>query len=444
MMLLCVFMALLKPDLVAEGKANIVHLPDYPAENAMVDTLRVGFFRELNPDMSFWGREYPGYSEFYSRGDDDSIKILEGHPEMKYKLWMQENKKNKEKTPLLLLLPGTAVAYNGESVIALAQIFYEKGFSVASISNPLNWEFMESASSVDIPGFATQDAADVYNALQILVSHLKKEYPDRISTLVLAGYSLGAMHALIISDIDGREKKIGFSRFVAINPPVDLMYSMKNIDRFYEKWRQWPQGKIQHNMNEAADVYIRIIEGGITPAYKLGITQDEAEFIIGYAFRLQLSEAIFSIYRRGKDMGNIKVQKKLAKDKLYREIRRYSYRDYVNDFLMKYYSEKLGRPLTIEEINENSGLRAIGDSLSKNPDIRIFHNMDDFVASDGDREWLSENIGDRVTFFDHGGHLGNLYLPEVQKRITDSVIDLVHPEPKEGKKEDIKEEKQKE
>lgn len=432
--LLCLFMFLPRTDAAAQGKPNIVHLKDYPAENAMLDTLRVGFFKELNLDMSFWGREYPGYSEFYSKGDESSVKIFEKRPEMKYKVWMQEKDK---KAPLVVIIPGTAVQYNGESVIALAQIFYEKGFSVASISNPLNWEFMESASSVDIPGFMMQDAADIYNTLQILVPHLKKEYPDRISTLVLAGYSLGALHTLIISDIDGREKKIGFSRFVSINPPVTLMYSMGKIDSYYEKWREWPIDKIQYNMNEAADVYIRIIEGAITPAHKLDITQDEAEFVIGYAFRLQLSEAIFSIYKRGKDMGNIKEPYRLAKDKIYREIRRYSYRDYVNNFLLKYYSEKLGGSvLSVEELSEKSGLRAIGDSLSKNPDIRIFHNLDDFIISDSDREWLSENIGDRVTFFDRGGHLGNLYIHEVQKKIVDSVIDLVPPEPKKVKKDD--------
>jgi hypothetical protein len=40
------------------------------------------------------------------------------------------------------------------------------------------------------------------------------------------------------------------------------------------------------------------------------------------------------------------------------------------------------------------------------------HNADDFLADKKSIEELIEALGDQVTLYPHGGHLGNLWFPE--------------------------------
>ena len=44
----------------------------------------------------------------------------------------------------------------------------------------------------------------------------------------------------------------------------------------------------------------------------------------------------------------------------------------------------------------------------------MVHNVDDPILGEGDVRFLNETLGSRVTWFDCGGHLGNLYLAEYQ------------------------------
>jgi hypothetical protein len=53
--------------------------------------------------------------------------------------------------------------------------------------------------------------------------------------------------------------------------------------------------------------------------------------------------------------------------------------------------------------------------------VRVLTNADDFIVDDSGRSWLRETLGDRVTIFPSGGHLGNLYLEEVHGRVIDAL-----------------------
>jgi hypothetical protein len=58
--------------------------------------------------------------------------------------------------------------------------------------------------------------------------------------------------------------------------------------------------------------------------------------------------------------------------------------------------------------------------------IRHFANRNDFLTTPADVAWIRETlVPERVTLFPTGGHLGNLYKPEVQAEIMASIADLV-------------------
>ena len=57
-------------------------------------------------------------------------------------------------------------------------------------------------------------------------------------------------------------------------------------------------------------------------------------------------------------------------------------------------------------------LAHIVDRLHGNPRVHIMHNADDFLAERKTIEALKETLGDKMTLYPYGGHLGNIWYPE--------------------------------
>jgi hypothetical protein len=49
--------------------------------------------------------------------------------------------------------------------------------------------------------------------------------------------------------------------------------------------------------------------------------------------------------------------------------------------------------------------------------VHILHIVDDFLAERKSIEALKETLGDQVTLYPYGGHLGNLWYPENKKTV---------------------------
>ena len=77
--------------------------------------------------------------------------------------------------------------------------------------------------------------------------------------------------------------------------------------------------------------------------------------------------------------------------------------------------------LDLAELYRLSGLRSMEESLHRNPNVRILHNYDDLLLTEEDRNFLDRTMGSRLTWFDHGGHLGNLYVTTVQQEILEAI-----------------------
>jgi hypothetical protein len=99
---------------------------------------------------------------------------------------------------------------------------------------------------------------------------------------------------------------------------------------------------------------------------------------------------------------------------LYREIDRVGFAEYAE----KAVGPTLA-PMTLEKLYRQSSLRSFEASLARNPRIRVVHSRDDFLLTDADRRFLDRTLGKRLTWFDRGGHLGNLYVTEVQQSLLE-------------------------
>jgi predicted alpha/beta-fold hydrolase len=382
--------------------AKTVKLVGFPAQGPCIDTLRFVAFK-----IKDW--------DFYKSGEKNSVSVLKNQEDTKltYKLWMQT-----EKSPLVIIIPGLGGHYAGVALTAISEIIYNRGFSVLVISDPFSWEFLLNASTRLTPGYTPTDSRDVYTALNIILKDVEKKGTNRFSKKILLGYSLGALNTLFIADIDSKEKKINFDRFVALNPPVDLFYGLNKLDEFYNIWRTWSKEEIQQKKNKAIRIYQQPPQ---QRDKKLPITSKEAKFAIGFVFRGLLMETIKAIHSK-KDFGILKNEYgNYSQRHLEKEIERLNYKDYINTFLKASYSDLVRRNFSIEKLGEKASLPAIENTLICNSKIRIIHTADDFLLTDYDREWLKSIMGSRLLFFDHGGHLGYFYHSTAQDCIVRSL-----------------------
>lgn len=157
-----------------------------------------------------------------------------------------------------------------------------------------------------------------------------------------------------------------------------------------------------------------------SPKYQVPLSPEQAAVMAGISFRMTLRELLISAHRQ---YGLSQLQTPYSwwnRTDLYREIDQYNGMGYVRNFLLPEYRRK-EPSVTMEELNRKSGLRCIADDLRKNPKVRVLHNMDDPILSPDDRAFLDDVLREKLTWFDCGGHMGNLYLIEYQQKLCELI-----------------------
>ena len=70
---------------------------------------------------------------------------------------------------------------------------------------------------------------------------------------------------------------------------------------------------------------------------------------------------------------------------------------------------------------KRGSLAPILDRLRDNPKVHIMHNADDVFTDKESIDGLKEVMGDQVTIYSHGGHLGNLWYRENKERALEFI-----------------------
>ena len=391
-------------------------------------------------EAAFLGPRDPGFG---ARLDRREVAIPESGRMLPFSVRMQPGR-----APIVFLVPGLGAHRLGSSSLALAEMAWERGFSVAIISNVMTREFIERGGSVPVPGHAPVDARDVHIALDAIDRDLNGRFPDRITARVFLGYSLGAFHGFFIAadDSAAAQRRVRFDRYLLLDPPVRLLYGMKRLDGFFQipLAQPDPEAEVRRILLKAvsfarhaqaaqigAGSYDRIgatdLEGGtITPTMELPFSNEEAEFLIGLAFRRTLQSVLWTSQER-EDFGVLLTERRrMRRLPAYLEIGDYSFEMYVFAFVLPYYRDRLGTVSSAEELVAMNDLHAIAEPLRGRTDLRVFANVNDFLTSKADVDWLTALVGsERVRFFPRGGHLGNLHRPEVQAKVMESLEDLL-------------------
>ena len=163
-------------------------------------------------------------------------------------------------------------------------------------------------------------------------------------------------------------------------------------------------------------------DGELEPDRMLPFTRLESEFLLGLSFRLDLQFLLLQSQALD-DLGVLQTPRKpLRMAPAFREASEYSYLEYVYAFLLPYYAAR-DPAITLDEAGaqrlfQGCDLRAVAGGLRANPRVRLFANENDFLLRPEDIAWLRETLGNRVTLFPAGGHLGNLHREAIQDVIA--------------------------
>ena len=377
------------------------YIPSYETNDNPNPTIRAVLFK-------------PVITNFADKAVTRKVVVPATGKKLAYSCWMQP-----KPAPLVFYIPGLGAYRFDRSTLAYADMMYRHGYSVVAFSSPFQKEFMESASTMALPGYAPADCDDVVNALKLISADLRKWQGDKITGTSLTGVSHGGYFTLMIAarEAAGELGGLSFDRYVAVNPPRQLAHAAQLLDEMFDAPLAWPADERRKRMEESVYKALYFADNGLDVSGNIPLTRTESDFLIGLSFRYTLMNVIVDSQRRN-NLGVLKVNPaKFVRQDSVREIRQINYADYTERFVLPYLI-KTGRVTSREQVLANTDLTQSTELLRNNPKIRVQICEDDFLLTPTDLPWFRSTFGNKLTDYPVGGHLGNLHIPAVQEALV--------------------------
>ena len=388
-----------------------IALTNFPAQAPIVDSFRYKLANFKDDDFYFDVEK--GKVKFMQKNGDEEEKV-----DSRYSVWMQ-----KQPADLVFIVPGLGDHYRNSQAALLAEAIYNAGYSVAIISNPFCWEFTQSALTSMAPGYTRADAKDLYHHIARVLDDINEEHPGKVKDISIVGYSLGALQAAFLTRNDVIEHRLNIKRYVLLSPPVNLIYGLTTLDKYYSIWKNWDAVTLTNNRNMAVGFYKGYSYGALKTDSYLPVTEEQASFVIGFMFRMSLGDVMKKIIERHpmEIFGEVSSWKQQEFEK---QLERYGFQRYVDTFLKEAHPTIFATSEPFKHVNGICSLPAMANELKQNKNIVALHTADDFLLNDYDRNWLKRAMGDRLVMLDHGSHLGYFCMPQA----LDIIVKLIKGE----------------
>lgn len=332
----------------------------------------------------------------------------------KYRLAQQ-----KHPAPLIFIIAGTAARYDVGTMEYLKKLFYGAGFHVVQLSSPTSYDFMVSASKHATPGYSPRDAAELYTIMQRI---RERHHNLPVSSWHLTGYSLGALNAAFISELDSRQQAIGFQRTLLINPPVNLHTSVSNLDRMAQvKLEDVPVGDTfyQSVFDRLARFFERKGRFDLNEAMLFEFQQsserlndEQLALLIASVFRFAAADISFVsdlINRRGLiTQSGARISDGTSLTPYFELALLCDFNCYLRQQLLPFWQKHYQPGGSLEQLVQATSLYALDSYLREASNLAVMHNADDIILGEGDLEYLSAILGPRLKLYPRGGHLGNM------------------------------------
>lgn len=380
----------LEPDLI---------LNDYNPQGPVSDSLRTVLFNIPEVDKSMWSELSLWNRSFFKRIKTSSVNIIPPREDYSFRYIMQKDKNS----PVAIIYPSIGEGSMSHHSGIFAKIFYDLGYSVIIQGSHFHWAFVKSMPKSYKPGILPQDAYYLRMTTAKIIEKLQEKYNCKFKNKILLGTSFGAMAALFVANLEEEKNILGISKFIAICPPVELTYSMKQADKNNE-------GFLNDNIKEAASltaakVFDVLNSDGVSVDKFQSFSEDEAKLISGFIMRQKLSDLIFTL----------EETPTIRKTDIYETINNMSYQDYAEKYLV----EEQG--YSHDSLAYESSLHYISHYLSSGHNYKIYHALDDYFVTPEHLKKLREYSGDKMVLLNHGSHLGFLYRREFMEALLEDI-----------------------
>jgi hypothetical protein len=319
--------------------------------------------------------------------------------------------------PLIFIIAGTGAQYSSGKPEFLKKLFYAAGYHVVQLSSPTSYDFITSASTSATPGISSADAEDLYRVMEAIKA---KHSELQVTSYNLTGYSLGALNAAFVSHIDERKHSFNFKRVLMLNPPVDLLTSVGNLDKLsmvdlnlkgkpasfdllFNKLARYFEEKGRIEVDEALLFDLQ--------NSKERLTTPQMASLIGASFRFSVSDIVYTsdlINKRGLiTPPNTEIGYRTELVPYFKKAATCNFRCYAEQQLLPLWQQS-NKHGTLEQLDQQISLYALEDYLKTNTKIAVMTNADDLILGPGDLTFLRRTFAERLTVYPLGGHCGNL------------------------------------
>jgi pimeloyl-ACP methyl ester carboxylesterase len=326
------------------------------------------------------------------------------------------------KAPLVFLIAGAGSSDRSSKMIVMMKAFYLAGFHVITLPSPSHANFIISASQSRIPGDLTEDAADLYRAMESAWKQVSGDI--EVTSFHLCGYSMGASQAAFVAKLDEERQVFKFRKVLMIDPAVSLYSSAMRIE---ELMKQIPGGpkkqgiffnKMLSKFSEFYRYgnYVAINDEFLYSIYAEKLfSREETAGLIGLTYRINLAGMIFAsdvMTNSGYVVPKNRVLKVTDSLTDYLLVSSHlSFFDYFNEYLFPYFQKQ--RPgLTKQAYIDSLSLKSLEGYLKSSDKFGVMANENDFILTGAELAYLRQLFGDRAKVYPRGGHLGNLEYKE--------------------------------
>ena len=320
--------------------------------------------------------------------------------------------------PLIFIISGTGASYAAGKTESLKRLFYGAGYHVVQLSSPTSFDFIAAASRHATPGYSPEDAKDLYRVMQAVRAQ-QRDLP--VTEFHLTGYSLGALNAAFVSQLDETRQSFNFKRVLLLNPPVNLYTSISNLNRLV-------QTRVEGI--DSSTTFYELIFDKLTRYYRrqavidldaamlfdfqqspMRLTDEQMAMLIGSSFRFSSADIAFTsdlINRRGLIVPpGYPIDEGTSLEPFFRRALLCDFDCYLTEQLIPMWRARQGGG-GLQQLIQQVSLYALEDYLRDSPKIGVMHNADDLILGPGDLGFLRRTFGERMTLYPRGGHCGNL------------------------------------
>ena len=381
-----------------------IKLYGYNRQNPVVDSMRTALFSNPDVNKSIWNELSVWNRSFSNQIKTSSVEITAGKDDYKFRYILQREDKT---SPLAIIYPSIGEGIQSGHSVNLAKIFYDAGYSVIIQGSSFQWEFVKSMPDKYYPGLPSQDAQVLREISSKIISQLQDKYNMQFTNKILIGTSFGALTALFVGAEEYKNNTLGNTKIIAICPPVELIYAMKQVDKNTQEWNNSPED-FKHKAAGTAAKVVKLYDEKEDIDFEINnlpFSEEEGKLITGFVMHQKLSDLIFTIENAPKTKSS----------EIYFQINNMNFQDYTEKYLLSEDDENC------DDLSFETSLYAIAGYLENADNYKIYHSINDYMTNPNQLKRLKQYSKDKFVLLDNGAHLGFLYRKEFQDHLVKTI-----------------------